>query len=428
MPVDGSITVTSPQQNTAGSTTTSLDSRHDRPALIGFVTDAKTEEALRVGLSDFMHEEIDLRRGGIKATIAAMQKQATPKVLIVDVSGEEQPLTALAELSGVVEPDVSVLVVGDVENVDFYREVTRTLGVTEYLSKPITRERASRYFGVRVGGHMPSADAVTGGRAISVTGVRGGVGASTIAVNLGWHLGVKMRRHTVLLDPDMHLGTTAFLLGVQPGQGLRMALESPERIDALLAERAAQPVADRLHVLAGEEKINSPTVHADGAAEALIDSTRQRYNFIIADVPFAPVPLYRGILNLVDQRVLVMDPTLASVRDTVRLLGLQRGRRQDQRAIVVLNRLGMPGGLPRKQIEDALKLKVDVAIPDMPRQISAAATLGEPAIGTASGLRAAIIELARQVGAQRLLDAASEASAATESGGKRRWFWFRKTN
>jgi pilus assembly protein CpaE len=415
MPVDGALP-----------TASALDARHDRPSLVAFVSDAKSEEALQDGLGEVQAQAVDLRRGGIRAAIAAMQKQATPKVLIVDVSGEEQPLSALAELSNVVEPDVCVLVIGDIENVDFYREVTRTLGATEYLAKPLTREKVSRHFGASVTGHMPAADVALGGRAISVTGVRGGVGATTIAVNLGWHFGVKMRRHTVLLDPDLHLGATAFMLGIQPGQGLRMALETPERIDSLLAERAAQPVADRLHVLAGEEKVTVPVTHADGAAGALMSSLRQRYNFIIADTPFAPVPLYRNLLELVDQRVLVMDPTLASVRDTVRLLSLPRGRTQDQRAIVVLNRIGITGGLTRRQVEDALKMKVDVAIQDMPRQLGNAATLGEPAINTSGGLRSAIVELARQVASQRLLDAASDALRDAEGAQKKRWPWFRR--
>lgn len=418
MPVDGALPSLSAQSDV-----NTIDARHDRPTLIGFLGDAKSEEAVRDGLDDIIKEEIELRRGGIRAAIAAMQKQATPKVLIVDVSGEEQPLSALTELSNVVEPDVSVLVIGDVENLDFYREVTRTLGATEYLAKPLTREKVARHFGAWVNGHARQADLALGGRAVAVTGVRGGVGATTIAVNLGWHFGVKMRRHTVLLDPDLHLGATGFMLGIQPGQGLRMALEAPERIDALLAERAAQPVADRLHVLAGEEKVSTPAAHAEGAAMALLTSLRQRYNFIVADVPFAPVRLYRDLLDLVDQRVLVMDPTLASVRDTVRLLSLPRGRTQDQRALVVLNRAGMPGGLTRRQVEDALKMKVDVAIPDMPRQLGNAATLGEPAINSSAALRGAIVELARQVGSQRLLDAASDALGDQEGVAKRRWRW-----
>jgi len=396
--------------------------RHDRPSLIGFLTDRDTDEALREGLSEATSETLDLRRGGIRAAIAAMQKYATPRVLVVDITGEEQPLSALSELSHVVEPDVCVLVVGEVEHADFYREITRGLGAAEYLSKPVTREKVLRHFGPFAQGNAFAAPAMLGGRAIAVTGVRGGVGATTIAVNLAWHFGVGMRRHTVLLDPDTHLGATAFLLNIQPGPGLRMALESPDRIDSLLAERAAQPAADRLHVLAAEEKIASHTSHAPGAAPALLTALRNRYNFIIVDVPYAPVPLYRDLLDLVDQRILVMDPSLASIRDTVRLLGLPKGPGQDQRAVVVLNRTGVPGGLSRKQVEEALKMKVDVSIPDLPRQVGNAATLGEPVMVTSSGFRHGIIDIVRQVASIRLLDGGQESPLPMTSQVRRKMF------
>ncbi len=178
-------------------------------------------------------------------------------------------------------------------------------------------------------------------------------------------------------------------------------------------------------MLAGEEKVAASVTHAEGAGEALLGSLRHRYNFIVADVPFAPVPLYRDLLDLVDQRVLVMDPTLASVRDTVRLLSLPRGRTQEQRAIVVLNRVGVPGGLPRRQVEDALKMKVDVAIPDLPRQLGNAATMGKPAMTTSATFRTGINELTRQVASHRLLDTA--VSALNDDGGResRRWRLFR---
>ena len=395
-----------------------LDIRHDRPQLVGFISDAKSEDAVRQGLTDLLTEHLDLRRGGIRAAITAMQRQATPRVLVVDVSGEEQPLSALGDLANAVEPDVCVLVVGEIDHVDFYREVTRSMGASEYLAKPLTRDGVARHFGAFISGQFRSgSDAALGGRAVSITGVRGGVGATTIAVNLAWNFGVALHRHTVLVDPDIHLGAAAFLLNVQPGPGLRMALEMPERIDALLAERAALPAADRLHILASEEKPSVPANHAPGAAAALIEALRRRFNFIVADVPFAPVTLYHDLLALVDQRVLVMEPTLAAVRDTVRLLTLPKSPRQDQRAVVVLNRVGMPGGLTRRQIEDALKMKVDVAIPDQPRQVGNAATLGEAAMRSSAGFRAGIQELARQVAGVRILDAeASQASQRSASG------------
>ncbi len=386
--------------------------RYDRPPLVGFIADAKTEEALRDGLPNDL--EMELRRGGIRAAIAAMQKQMTPRVMIIDLSGEEHPLSALGELANVVEPDVCVLLIGENASLDFYREVTRGLGAAEYLTKPLTRDVVARHFLKFMDGGGRGAAATPGRRAISITGTRGGSGATTIAVNLAWHLGVVMRRHTVLLDPDIQLGTAALLLNIQQGAGLRMALETPERIDALLAERAALPAGDRLHVLASEEKLDTPFRPAPGAAASLLGALRKRYNFVVADVPAAPEPLYRDLLDVVDQRVLVMLPTLPSVRDTLRMLALPSGVGQMERPIVILNRNGLPGGLTRREVETALKMKVDMVIPDLPRQIGGAATMGEPAIMASSSVRAAIVELARQVAFTGLLDTASEASAGLQ--------------
>jgi pilus assembly protein CpaE len=110
-----------------------------------------------------------------------------------------------------------------------------------------------------------------------------------------------------------------------------------------------------------------------------------------------------------------MQPTLSAVRDTLRLLALPAGRSQTQRPIVVLNRNGLPGGLTRRQVEDALKVKVDVVIPDLPRQVGNAATLGEPAITSSSSFRAGIVELARQVAFIGLLDSGSVAASGTQA-------------
>jgi pilus assembly protein CpaE len=84
--------------------------RHDRAAAMSFVTDATTETALRDGLTDVLPEGLDSHRGGIGVAITALQKIASPQVLIVDITGEEQPLAALGNLSACVEPDTCVLV------------------------------------------------------------------------------------------------------------------------------------------------------------------------------------------------------------------------------------------------------------------------------------------------------------------------------
>jgi len=162
--------------------------RPGRVPLLAFTSDAETERALRDGLSDIVPKKIEFRHAGIRAAIATLASMATPATLIVDLSGEENPLVALSELSQVLEPNVRLLVVGDREGVDFYRQVIRDLGALEYLHKPLTRDIVARHFGPLLSETAVLQGAVQTGRLVTVTGARGGVGASTIAANLSWYL------------------------------------------------------------------------------------------------------------------------------------------------------------------------------------------------------------------------------------------------
>ena len=377
--------------------------RPDRPDLLAFVADARTETALREGLAEAAPGGFEIKRADVRAAIAALRKIPTPRTLIVDISGEEQPLTALDDLSEVVEPDIRVLLIGDRDDANFYRQVTRGLGVLEYIHKPLQRDMVARYFGPLIQGTATQAQAVHGGRVVTITGVRGGVGASTIATNMAWHFGAEARRHTVLLDSDLHRGTCAMLLGAKTGPGLRTALEAPQRIDELFVERAAQPAMERLHVLAAEEKLTDQPNYVIGATPRLLDALRRRYNFVVVDLPFTGMGVHRELMMLAHHRVLVMDPTLASVRDTLRMMALPNGAMQPSRALVVLNRLGQPGGLTRAQIEDALKMKVDVVIPDAPKAVGHAATMGEPAAAVRGPFRTAMLEFIKEIAVLRPL-------------------------
>lgn len=395
-----------------------LVSRPDRLTVLAFLGDPATEQVLRDGLGDLVANGIDIRRGTVRTAVAAMAKMQTPEVLIVDIAGEEQPLHALGELSDVVEPGVRVLVIGDNDDVDFYRHITRGMGVMEYLFKPVTREAVARHFAPLITRKTMGQDATRGGRVVAVMGARGGVGSTTIAGNLAWLLGVMAKRHTVFVESDIHMGSGALLLGAKTGPGLRMALETPDRIDPLFVERAAQPVAERLQVLASEEKLTDPLHYAPGAARRLIEALRVRYNFIIMDVPFLPMPCNREMIEFAHHRVIVMDPSLASVRDTLRLLSIPNGPWQPQSPTIVLNRQGRPGGLTRKQIEEALKVKIDIVIPDIPKQLNESASFGEPAIATRGPFRQAIIDLSREIGfVAAREDAVIEGSAQLTSVG-----------
>ena len=378
--------------------------RHDRARLVAFVSDTETEAVLREALNEALPGGGDYHRGNITHAITALRRMPSPVTLIVDLTGVDSPLAALAQLSEVVEPHIQVMVIGEVDTLDFYRQITRGLGVAEYLPKKLTRDAVRRHFvPLLVDAAVPATNAAVG-RVITVTGSRGGVGTTTIAANLAWYFGVRAARHTVLFDPDLHFGSAAMLLDCPTGPGLRIALEAPERVDALFVERAAQPVAERLHVLAGEIRPSEPIPQAAGGAQSLLAALRSRYGVIVTDLPLRPVPLFHEIFDQADQRILVMVPTLASVRDTRRLLAMPTGPRQDGHGLVVLNRQGLRGGLTKVQVEEALGAKVDLEIPDMPRLVETSASMGQVLADSRNPFARGIAELARQSAFVVLLD------------------------
>jgi len=288
---------------------------------------------------------------------------------------------------------------GNRRDVGFYRSLTRSLGVKEYLPKPVTSEAVARDFLPWVLGTPPVQDSLRGGTIIAVSGVRGGIGTTTVASNLAWLIGAEMRRHTILVDTDLQMGSTALMLGSQPSSGLRTALETPDRIDPLLIERAAQPIAERLHVLAAEEPMNEKWSYIPGAAAAMDITLRQRYNFIVVDVPLRPLSFGMEMQALAHHVVLVMDPTSISLRNAQRYLKTANGKGRGAEPVLLLNRSTRNDNLSAAKIEQELGMRITATIPDLGRLALHSANLGEMMVAKKNKFRGAIVAVAQAVGA-----------------------------
>ncbi|MEO8713747.1 MAG: pilus assembly protein [Acetobacteraceae bacterium] len=394
-------------------------SRATRAAVLAFATDAETESVLREALSPDQGDGADVRRGGVEEAARTLRRTASPHVLVVDISGNAQPLTALAELSQLVEPDVRVLAIGDAQDVSLYRGLTHGLGVLEYLFKPLTKELVRQHFGPVIDREAPGARLLRGGRVLSVTGVHGGVGATTIAANLAWYLAERAHRHTLLLDGDLYGGAAAMLLSVKPRPGLRVALENPSRVDDLFIDRTAQLVGERLHVLAGEGRLADTPAIGTGALPDLLEILRRRYKFLVCDAPWPASRIGRGLFDLAHQRILVTEPSVAGARDVLRYLTLPQASVLPAgtlagSTLVVLNQAGMGGSLTLAQFEKATGRKPDLVIAHMKGALRNAANLGEPAAATIRPFRKAMAELAFRAG------------SVSEAGSRRRSMWGRR--
>ena len=372
------------------------DGTGDRIAVLAFLLDDATESALRGGLVDQL-SNVQIRRGGIKGAIRALRSELSPRVLLVDISGvDEDPIKALDGLASVCSPDVKVIVLGDRSDIEFYRLVTKRLGVDEYLRKPLTRDAVSFLIGPYLAGASPEQDRNRGGRVVAVCGARGGVGTTTIAVNLALQVANETRSHVALLDLHLRGGHAAMLLGEQPVPGLRAALENPEHVDGLLLDRVAIAIGDRLRVIAAEEPMDSEPAPTPAGVKQVVNLLRQRFNVIIIDMPMPPSAAEREALLLARQALLVLNPEVASLRDAQQIKRLINAQIGGGRILTILNKSTMPGALSLDMVKQGLGSKPEVIIPDLAKALVRSANLGKPAVHECQPLSRALMPLTQE--------------------------------
>src|SRR3954469_19063734 len=108
-----------------------------RLPLLGFVTDAATETAIIDGAATAGIAPLRVLRGNISKAIQHLASERSPGILVVDISGEDFPVSRVHDLADVCEPAGTVVAVGDSNDVALYRHLFEA-GISEYLLKPVT--------------------------------------------------------------------------------------------------------------------------------------------------------------------------------------------------------------------------------------------------------------------------------------------------
>jgi pilus assembly protein CpaE len=364
--------------------------------IVAFLSDEESRAAVRFGLQP-LGDAVKILAGDITDAVRYLRRTPLDGMLIVDIEGIDNPQMALDDLAQVCPPDVRVVVIGNQTDIGFYRLLVNELGVTEYLPKPLTRDSIQQLIAPHLSGSSITWRSARGGRVITVSGVRGGAGATTIAVNLAWELAQVTGGHVALLDLHLRNGTTAVMLGGRPGPGLRIALEDPNRADALFLERTAIEAGPRLRLVAAEEGFEAVTAITEAGVARVIELLQSKFNYVVVDLPVpTPLPML-PVLGQARHVVLVLSPDVAGVRDAKAYRHFVIASTGSDRVITVVNRHDMPGGLPLPLIEQGLGAMPEVTIPDLGRRMVNALNLGVPAVTQAPALHRHLAPILREV-------------------------------
>lgn len=338
-----------------------------------YVRDPDSEGILRRCLADLGVNAVAFTTGGIENAIADLAHRASPRLLVVDIGGTDDPIARVGELAQVCEPSTGVIVIGDINDVALYRGL-KGAGIVEYYFKPLVSNLVSQTCSAILTG-ATQRQASTAGKLVVVMGVRGGAGATSIATWAAWHLAEMRHRHVLLFDLDLSEGDTALQLDVIPNNTLREALEQPERVDALFLERGVIHVTPRLDLLASLGPLSEVTVCREEAVIPLVAKLLNRYRYVFVDLPPSLAPQLLHLLHMPSVCILVSEPSLVAARDVARWREIVGANTLERQTLHIVNKAGAYGSLPIEEFTKALGHVPDVVIP-YDREIGAASLLG----------------------------------------------------
>ena len=364
-----------------------------RDRVICFVNDEISAAALRRGLDG---SNLTIQRGTIRNAVKMLETNTELFALVADISGFDDPFIELERLASVCPPDVRVALVGDSREIKFYRELIE-IGIIEYLPRPLTRDMVLDLLRPKLIGGVVPAQPDRGGHVVSICGAQGGAGATSIAINLALQLAETTKAKVALLDLHLQNGETAVMLGVRPGPGLRIALENPMRADTLFLERAAIEINDRVSLIAADEELDAQLDITEAGVRHVLGLLRQRFNYVIVDVPVPFPPSIYPVISLSRQVLVLLEAEVTGLRNAHALRNAVTNIAGKDRVFTLLNRADRAGGLPRAIIVKALGAEPDMVIPDLGKGMTQAVNLGIPALKHVSKLRRYLTPIVREI-------------------------------
>lgn len=370
-----------------------------RDPFAAFLCDDDSLEMLRPIVEELGWADDKCHKGGLRHAVQTLSVSASPNILLVDLSESGDPLNDINALAEVCEPGTIVVAMGQVNDVRLYRDLIVS-GLQDYLLKPFNADQlrevlANAQAALNAPKHEDNSKD-SPHISTAVIGTRGGVGASMVATSLAWLLSSEKEKMTALLDLDVHFGTGALALDLEPGRGLTDAIDNPSRIDGLFIERAMIKANDRLSLLSAEAPINSPMMTDGTAFFQLQEEFRAVFDCTVIDLPRNMLINYPHLLADVDATIIVTELTLASARDAIRLLSWLKANATQSKVFIAANKVQSGNSeISRQDFENSIERKIDIVIPADAKTAAQAAKLGQAFVhaGKSSKATAKVQEL-----------------------------------
>jgi len=291
-----------------------------------------------------------LRTSGLKASAidgAELARYAriteAPQVLVVDVRGEDQLPPSLAAFRRQHNGAGVVLVVSALDP-RLMLEAMRA-GASECVAEPVSAKTLDEAVRRVLTNNVPQ----PAGQLFAFIGAKGGVGASTLAVNTAAALGRTSSNQVLLIDFHVHHGDTALFFGVEPRFSVLDALDNIHRADESFFAGVVEKTEAGVHLLASPSRPRAAVIDPK-RARTLLESAAHMYRVTVLDVPRSD-PTVVDSLDQATTIVVVTSQEITSIHSAGRIAEMLRQRYGPGRVKVVINRFQRDAVIAREDVE-----------------------------------------------------------------------------
>lgn len=358
---------------------------------------------------------------------ADVVSQTHPDVGVISLDADPDKGLDLVSQLHKISPECSILVVSSSSDGSLILRAMRA-GAKEFLTHPIKLEdlltALDRITTLRFGKGTGKSRGCT---TIAVAGSTGGVGTTSLAVNLGCALAADEKNTVVLVDLDMCLGDADVFLDAIPEYTVLDLAQNVTRLDFALLKRSLTKHSSGLFLLPRPVHLEDIPQITEDDMQRVFGLLKATFTHMIIDLSKSYSRLDMLAMQVSDHVLLVTQLDLPCLRNVVRLnTSLNEHSAIKDKVKIVVNRVGLESGqITLKKAQETLGKEIFSQLPNDYRTMSEVRNNGVPLVEQAP--RAAITQAVLKLAAELCDD--PELAGNADKGGKGKWFglWSSKT-